>query len=163
MIAFYAYLIIGLDMDSMGELGGSEFLNRAQNIAGNAQNLGDSGWRAGSSNNNRYTVIDDYMNGAMEPLRRLYYKYHRLGLDTMFKDAEAGRKVITECMTLLQEAYNNRPLAYITKLFTEYKQDEFVNLYSFEGGAAEKQGVVKILSEINPSQSDAWDRILRTR
>lgn len=163
VIAFYAYLIIGLDMDSMGELGGGDFLNRALNIANNAQNLGDSGWRAGSSNNNRYTVIDDYMNGAMEPLRRLYYRYHRLGLDTMFKDAEGGRKVITESISMLQEAYNNRPLAYITKLFTEYKKDEIANIYSFEGGESEKKGVVKILSEINPSQSETWNRILRTR
>ena len=150
-------------MDSMGELGGSDFLNRALNIANNAQNLGDSGWRAGSSNNNRYTVIDDYMNGAMEPLRRLYYRYHRLGLDTMFKDAEGGRKVITESISMLQEAYNNRPLAYITKLFTEYKKDEIANIYSFEGGESEKKGVIKILSEINPSQSETWNRILRTR
>lgn len=163
VIAFYAYMIIGFDMDSMGELGGGDFLNLALNIANNAQNLADSGWKAGSGNNNRYKVIDDYMNGAMEPLRRLYYKYHRLGLDTMFKDAESGRKVITECFSMLKEAYDNRPLAYVTKLFTEYKKDEIVNLYSFEGGEVEKRTVVKILSEINPSQSDAWDKILRTR
>ena len=162
VIAFYAYIIIGLDMDSMGELGGSEFLNKALNIANIAQNMGDSGWKAGSTNNNRYTIIDDYMNGAMEPLRRLFYNYHRLGLDTMFKDAQGGRKVITQCINLLQEAYNNRPLAYITKLFTEYKQDELVNVYTFEGGESEKKEVVKILSEINPSQMDAWDRILKS-
>ena len=62
-------------------------------------------------------------------------------------------------MNLLKEAYENRPLAYITKLFTEFKKDEFVNLYSYEGGESEKREVVKILSEINPSQSDAWDKI----
>ena len=163
VIAFYAYVIIGLDMDSMGKLGGSDFLNLALNIANNAQNLGDSGWRAGSGDNNRYAVIDDYMNGAMEPLRRLYYKYHRLGLDTMFKDVEGGRKVITESISMLQEAYNNRPLAYITKLFTEYKKEEIANIYSFVGGEDEKKGVVKILSEINPSQSETWDKILRSR
>lgn len=159
LIAFYAYMIIGMDFDSMGELAGSEYLNKAQSIAGNAQNLGDSGWRAGSNENNRYTVIDDYMNGAMEPLRRLMYRYHRLGLDTMFKNADGGRKIITSCMDMLKEAYDNRPLAYVTKLFTEYKQDEIVNIYSNKGGAEEKKAVVKILSEINPSQMDAWDAI----
>lgn len=159
LVAFYAYLIIGMDFDSMGELAGSEFLNKSLNIANNAQNLGDSGWRAGSNENNRYTVIDDYMNGAMEPLRRLMYQYHRLGLDTMFKNADAGRKMITSCINMLKEAYDNRPLAYITKLFTEYKQDELVNIYSNEGGGEEKKSVVKILSEINPSQMDAWDKI----
>ena len=159
LIAFYAYMIIGMDFDSMGELAGSEYLNKAQSIAGNAQNLGDSGWRAGSNENNRYTVIDDYMNGAMEPLRRLMYRYHRLGLDTMFKNADGGRKIITSCMDMLKEAYDNRPLAYVTKLFTEYKQDEIVNIYSNKGGTEEKKAVVKILSEINPSQMDAWDAI----
>lgn len=159
VIAFYAYIIIGMDMDSLGELGGGEFLNRAQNIANNAQNIGDAGWRAGSNENNRYAVIDDYMNGAMEPLRILMYKYHRLGLDSMFKNADEGRKVITECISMLKTAYDNRPLAYITKLFTEYKKEELVNIYSQEGGEEEKNKVVEILYEISPSQSDAWDKI----
>lgn len=163
VIAFYVYLILGMDMDAMGELGGSDFLNRALNIANNAQNLGDTGWRAGSNANNRYAIIDDYMNGAMEPVRRLMYSYHRLGLDTMYKNVDAGRKEITECINMLNEAYENRPMAYFTKLFTEYKQDELVNIYFKKGSSEEKQKVVKILSEINPSQSTAWDKILKDR
>ncbi len=163
VIAFYVYLILGLDMDAMGELGGNEFLNKAQNIANNAQNLGDTGWRAGSGNSNRYSIIDDYMNGALEPLRRMMYNYHRLGLDTMYKNADAGRKVITESIELLNEAYTNRPLAYFTRLFTEYKQDELVNIYFKKGTADEKKNVVKILSDINPSLSASWDKILKDR
>ena len=160
VIAFYVYTIIGMDLDSMGELGGSEFLNKALNIANNAQNLGDAGWRAGSSNNNRYSIIDDYMNGALEPVRKLMYKYHRLGLDTMFKDADGGRKAITESISLLKKAYEDRPMAYFTKLFTEYKVDEIVNVYS-KCTPDEKRDVVKILSEINPSLSSEWDKITK--
>lgn len=160
VIAFYVYTIIGMDLDSMGELGGSEFLNKALNIANNAQNLGDAGWRAGSSNNNRYSIIDDYMNGAMEPMRKLMYKYHRLGLDTMFKNADGGRKVITECLPLIKKAYEDRPMAYFTKLFTEYKIDEIVNLYS-KCTPEEKKEVVKVLSEINPSLSTELDKITK--
>ena len=159
VIAFYVYIILGLDMDSMGELGGSDFLNKALNIANNAQNLGDAGWRAGSNTNNRYAVIDDYMNGALEPLRRLIYRYHRLGLDTMYKDANSGRKIIADNMQLLNQVYEDRPLAYFTKLFTEYKQDELVNIFS-KGLPEERKSVVSILSNINPSLSDAWDKIL---
>lgn len=159
VIAFYVYIILGLDMDSMGELGGSDFLNKALNIANNAQNLGDAGWRAGSNTNNRYAVIDDYMNGALEPLRRLMYRYHRLGLDTMYKDANSGRKIIADNMQLLNQVYEDRPLAYFTKLFTEYKQDELVNIFS-KGLPEERKSVVSILSNINPSLSDAWDKIL---
>lgn len=160
VIAFYVYTIIGMDLDSMGELGGNEFLNKALNIANNAQNLGDAGWRAGSSNNNRYSIIDDYMNGAMEPMRKLMYKYHRLGLDTMFKNADGGRKAITECLPLIKKAYEDRPMAYFTKLFTEYKIDEIVNLYS-KCTPEEKKEVVKVLSEINPSLSTELDKITK--
>ena len=161
VVAFYVYLIIGLDMDSMGELGGSEFLNKALTIANNAQNLGDAGWRVSGSSNNRYSIIDDYMNGAMEPVRKLMYKYHRLGLDTMFKNAEGGRKAVTECFALLKKAYEDRPMAYFTKLFTEYKVDEIVNIYS-KCTPEEKKNVVETLSNINPSLSSEWDKITKS-
>ena len=161
VVAFYVYMIIGMDMDSMGELGGSEFLNKALTIANNAQNLGDAGWRAGSSSNNRYSIIDDYMNGAMEPVRKLMYKYHRLGLDTMFKNADGGRKAITESIALLKKAYEDRPMAYFTKLFTEYKVDEIVNVYS-KCTPEEKKTVVETLSNINPSLSSEWDKITKS-
>ena len=159
-IAFYVYMIIGMDMDTMGELGGSEWLNKSLNIAQNAQNLGDTGWKMGSGNSNRYSIIDDYLNGAMEPVRKLMYKYHRLGLDTMYKSADNGRKVITECFELLKKAYEDRPMAYFTKLFTEYKIDEIVNVYS-KCTDEEKKIVVDVLSDINPSLSTELDKIIK--
>ncbi len=160
VIAFYVYIIVGMDLDSMGELGGSEFLNKSLTIANNAQNLGDTGWRASSGGTNRYSIIDDYMNGAMEPVRKLMYKYHRLGLDTMFRNADEGRKAITESFDLLKKAYEDRPMAYFTKLFTEYKVDEIVNVYS-KCTPDEKKSVVEILSDINPSLSSEWDKIMK--
>ena len=100
------------------------------------------------------------MNGALEPVRRLMYKYHRLGLDTMFGNADGGRKAITESFGLLRKAYEDRPMAYFTRLFTEYKVDEIVNVYS-KCTPDEKKEVVKILSEINPSLSSEWDKITK--
>ena len=160
VVAFYVYMIVGMDLDSMGELGGSEFLNKALTIANNAQNLGDAGWRAGSGGTNRYSVIDDYMNGAMEPVRKLMYKYHRLGLDTMFKNTDEGRKAITDGVALLKKAYEDRPMAYFTKLFTEYKVDEIVNVYS-KCTPEERKMVVETLSDINPSLSSQWEKITK--
>ena len=161
VVAFYVYMIIGMDLDSMGELGGSEYLNKSLMIANNAQNLGDTGWRISSGGNNRHSIIDDYMNGAMEPVRKLMYKYHRLGLDTMFKNADGGRKEITECFALLKKAYEDRPMAYFTRLFTEYKVDEFVNIYS-KCTPDEKKTVVDVLYNINPSLSSEWDKITKS-
>ena len=157
VLAFYAYLIIGMDMDSMGELGGNEWLNKAQNIANNAQTLGDAGWKASSSENNRYSIIDDYMNGALEPVRTLTYKYHRLGLDVMFNDQRGGRREITESVKLLKKAYDDRPMAYFTKLWVEYKNDELINIYS-ECPPRERGEVRGIVTTIDASLSTAWDK-----
>ena len=158
VLAFYAYMIIGFDMDSMGDLGGSEWLNKALNIANNAQTLGDAGWRASSGDNNRYSIIDDYMNGALEPVRKLMHKYHRFGLDTMYKNATNGRKAIGESMKMLKQAYDDRSLAYFPKLFLEYKNDELLNIYS-QGAIKERMEVQKIVTTIDASLTTAWEKL----
>lgn len=158
VLAFYAYMIIGFDMDSMGDLGGSEWLNKALNIANNAQTLGDAGWRVSSSDNNRYSIIDDYMNGALEPVRKLMHKYHRFGLDVMYKNAANGRKAVGECMTMLKQAYDDRSLSYFPKLFLEYKNDELLNIYS-QGSIKERMDVQKIVTTIDASLSTSWEKL----
>lgn len=159
VLAFYVYMIIGFDMDSMGELGGSEWLNKAQNIANNAQLLGDAGWRAMSTSNNRYSIIDDYLNGALEPVRKLMYKYHRLGLDVMYKNVKDGRKAVSESVEMLKKAYEDRSTAYFTRLFVEYKNDELLNIYS-SATIKERESVKKVLVDIDPSLSASWEKII---
>lgn len=158
IVAFYAYLIIGLDMDTMGELGGSEFLNKALNIAKGAQSLGGTGWQSGTSMRNRFTIIDDYLNSALLPVRQMMYMFHRQGFDIMYKHPDKGRSVIAESLNLLQTAYQELPLSYFPKLFTEYKQDEFINIFS-QGDVKERKKAVEVLTGINPSLTSSWDKI----
>lgn len=158
IIAFYAYLIIGLDMDTMGELGGTEFLNKAQNIASGAQSLGGTGWQSSTSTRNRFTIIDDYMNTALISVRQMMYSYHRKGFDIMFREADKGRAEIAASLEMLQSGYQERPLSYFPKLFTEYKQEELINIFS-QGPVKERKKVVEILTGINPSLTSSWDKI----
>ena len=158
VLAFYAYLIIGLDLDTMGELGGSEFLNKAQNIANGAQSLGSTGWQSGSSTRNRFTIIDDYMSSALISVRQMMYRYHRQGFDIMYQAPDKGREAIAASLELLKSGYQERPLSYFPKLFTEYKQEELINIFS-KGPAKERKAAVEILSGINPSLSSSWDKI----
>ena len=39
LIAYYAYLIIGMDLDTFSPMGGEDILQRCMNLANNAQNL----------------------------------------------------------------------------------------------------------------------------
>ena len=87
VLAYYAYLIIGLDMDTFAPKGGTDVLNKAENVVNNAQMLGEDGWKAFGDSKNRHALINDYMNGAMEPYRQLFYDYHHKGLDEMAQNA----------------------------------------------------------------------------
>src|SRR5574344_1606032 len=69
LFAYYAYLIIGLDLDTFSPMGGEDILQRCMNLTNNAQNLDFPGWKAFSDNRNRFAIISDYLDGAMEPFR----------------------------------------------------------------------------------------------
>lgn len=159
MMAYYAYLIIGMDMDTMAPLGGTEVLRLAENVVNGAQNLGFEGWKAYDDNRNRFAVINDYLDGGMEPFRQMQYQYYRNGLDIMADQVDQGRAAITEALTLLQKAHENKALSQLPQIFTDYKRDEIVNIYSKKGTSEEKQKVYDIVFGINASQSNYWDKI----
>ena len=157
ILAYYSLLIIGLDFDTMSPNGGTDILRQVENIAASSQSLG-SGWRSFDSNANRYTLINDYMNGTMSAFRQLQYKYHREGLDDMTSNADRGRSTITESLSLLQQAKQAKSTSALPTLFTEIKKNELINIYS-EGISKEKQQVKQLLSDVNPSLTSEWNTI----
>jgi len=157
VLAYYALLIIGLDFDTMSLNGGTDILRQVENIAAGAQSLG-SGWRSFDSNANRYTLINDYMNGTMSAFRQLQYKYHRQGLDDMTANADRGRATITESLSLLQKAQQAKSTSALPTLFTEIKKNELISIYS-AGIDKEKQTAKDLLSKINPSLTNDWNTI----
>jgi AraC-like DNA-binding protein len=98
LLAYYAYLFIGMDLDTFSPLGGTDVLNQAMMIVNNAQSMTDVGWKAFDDPRNRHGIINDYLESSMEPFRQLQYKYHRLGLDEMSNNADRGRTAITEAI-----------------------------------------------------------------
>lgn len=159
MLAYYAYMIIGYDLDAMSPLGGTTVLQTAENLVTNAQNLGFPGWSSFDDNKNRFGLLNDYLDGSMEDYRMLVYKYHREGLDQMADNPETGRAAITEALNLLEASKDARTMSQLPVLFTEYKRDELVNIYSSHGTSQEKETVYNILFGINTSLSEYWDKI----
>ena len=160
LIAYYAYLIIGIDLDTFSPMGGEDILQRCMNLANNAQNLDYPGWKAFADSKNRFAIISDYLDGAMEPYRQLQYDYYRKGLDEMASNVERGRGEITTALTtLLRKARENRPLSLLPQIWTDYKKDELANIYKGHGTQKEKEAIYELLFSINPSQSAFWDKI----
>ena len=159
LMAYYSYLIIGLDLDSFSPMGGTDVLKRCLQLTNNAQELGFAGWKAFEDSRNRFAIINDYLDEAMKPFRQLQYDYYRTGLDEMAQNAERGRANITTALEGLKKAHEEKPLSLLPQIWTDYKRDELANIYKGKGTQKEKEAVYELLFNINPSQSNAWDKI----
>lgn len=160
LMAYYAYLIIGLDLDSFSPMGGTDVLQRCMYLVNNAQNLGFPGWKSFEDSRNRFAIINDYLDVAMKPLRQLQYDYYRKGLDEMANNAERGRTEITTALEEgLKKAHEDKPLSLLPQIWTDYKRDELVNIYKGKGTQKEKERIYELLMSINASQNSSWDKI----
>lgn len=160
LFAYYAYLIIGFDLDSFSPMGGEDVLQRCMNLANNAQNLNFTGWKAFDNDRNRFAIINDYLDGAMKPFRQLQYDYYRKGLDEMSTNAERGRTNISTALEEdLKKCHEDKPLSLLPQIWTDYKKDEIANIYKGKGTQKEKESVYDILFNINASQNNTWEKI----
>lgn len=160
LMAYYAFLMIGINLDTFAPMGGEDVLQRCMNLANNCQNLNFPGWKAFDNDRNRFAIINDYLDGAMKPFRQLQYDYYRNGLDEMATNADRGRtNISTAIEENLKKCHEDRPMSMLPQIWTDYKRDELANIYKGKGTQKEKEQVYEILFGINASQNNAWQKI----
>ena len=160
LFAYYAYLIIGINLDTFAPMGGEDVLQRCMTLTNNAQNLNFPGLKSFDNDRNRFAIINDYLDGGMAPFRQLQYDYYRKGLDEMANNAERGRTEITTAIQEdLKKCHEDKPLSRLPQIWTDYKRDELANIYKGKGTQKEKESVYEILFSINAAQSNAWNKI----
>ena len=162
LLAYWAYLIIGLDYDSYSYMGGTPYLRQAETLVQNAQNAREAGWKPFESldHKNRYWLVTDILNDGYRPLREFTYNYHRLGLDIMDQKVTEGRAVIAESLDNLQGVYREKPdpFIYWLQLILDAKSDEMINIFS-ESFTEEQSRAIRILQEIDPANKTKYDKI----
>lgn len=159
VLAYYAYVIIGYDMDSYARLGGSSFFQAAERIVNAAQAADLSGWKAFESSRNRYALINNLTDEAFKKYRNYFYEYHRLGLDEMSTNIVNARAKIAAGLPVLRETNRARPSAIAISSFLDAKTDELINIFS-KASEKEKKEAVEILSDVNPTQIDRYEKII---
>lgn len=160
LLAYYTYLIIGLDYDSFSSEGGTPYFQKAEKIVTNSQNAQEKGWKSFEGQKNRYWLIENILNSKYGPVRDFYYRYHRLGMDIMAEKAADARIEIAEDIKLLQKVYREKPSQFMNYLQVVFdaKSDEFVNVFS-ESFPDEKTRISNLLKEIDPANSSKYQRI----
>ena len=163
VLAYYAYLLIGMDFDTYAQGGGTPYFQIAEKIVTNAQNAPEQGWKPydGSRNRNRYWLVKNILDSEYSGVRQFLYLYHLKGLDRMESDMTQARTEIYESLRRLQEVYRRRPdpFMYLMTVVLDAKADEIVNIFS-QGFPEEKNRVVQILTEIDPANETKYQKIL---
>ena len=160
LCAYYAYLIIGLNLDTFAPNGGEDILQKCMNLANNCQTFTWAGWESFKDDRNRFAIINDYLDNGFSPFRKFQYTYYRKGLDQMADSPEKALKEITNGIeTELKQAKDNKPMSMLPQIWTDYKRDEIASMYKVKATQKEKESVYDILFNINPSQNNAWQKI----
>jgi hypothetical protein len=156
-LAFWSYVILGLDFDSFSKLGGTPFFQKAQEITSLAQGSLGFNWKA-QEDKNHWGWISALTNENQNSMRVLLYNYHRLGLDVMYEKADEGRNQITAALSGLKVAKQANSHSPLLSNFIDTKADELINIYS-KSSAQEKESVFNLLTDVYPASADRFQGI----
>ena len=157
VVAFYSYMMMGLDADTFGLKGGDQYYELAQNVAILAQQGGSKGWNQSDGNLSRYFLINDIRSNTFSPYREAMYEYHS-GLDMMADNQKAAKEKIKRSVKTLSAIYDSRPNAFLTRIFFDAKADELVSIFS-GGPSIAVADMVENLNKISPLNSSKWGNI----
>jgi len=158
VIAYYTYIILGLDADTFTLEGGTEYYRMAQRITTQAQGSNSSAGWSQTSDRGRFELIDNLMSNTFREYRVAMYNYHRKGLDIMGDNNSTGKQVIAGTMKLFETLTKRRPNAFLVTTFFDAKSEEIQNIFS-DGPKVDIVSLKKTLNNIAPLYSSTWNDI----
>ncbi len=161
ILAFYVYIILGMDYDSFSLFGGDEHYQTAQEILNTVpQNVASSaaGWRSVEGNRNRYWIMENILSPRVRPLRQGLYEYHRQGLDMMANDVNTGRAIVLQALEEVDKVNQSYPNAMIVQMFSNAKSDEIVEIFK-RGTRQEQDRVVQIMTKVDATNASKYRNI----
>lgn len=159
LLNYYAYLIIGLDMDSYQPLGGNEYFTKASDIAILGSNSSFSkGWALETSAYNKRGLVEDLLRSNFHQFRIDFYDYHYNGLDLMSDDKNEAVKNIVKLVQDLDGIYDKiSRMNLLLKVFFDTKHKEiFANIKDYPD-----KSILKLLKKIDPTHISTYDQGLQ--
>ncbi len=153
---YYAYLIIGLDMDSYEPQGGTEYFKKALDIAVLGSNSAYSkGWAFETSTYNKRGLVADLLRSNFQQFRIDFYDYHYNGLDVLNENREEAVKNIIKLVRNLDGIFDkiNR-MNVLMRVFFDTKHKEIFNYVK----DYPDKSVLETLKKIDPSHTSTYDK-----
>jgi len=158
VVAYYCYMIIGMDADTFSPKGGTPNFEMAQQVANYAQASGYKGWKLSDGTANRYVLINDILSNTFSPYREAMYKYHINGIDLMSSDLKTSKTNIKEAIETLNKVHAVRPNSFLIRVFFDAKSDEIVSIYS-GGPSIPITDLMDSLNKLSPPNNSKWSNI----
>jgi hypothetical protein len=131
MLAYYVYIILGMDYDSYSLRGGDVYFQKAWNIVTNAPEARDiTGWKQFDGLRNRYFFAENINNSRFALMHDALYAYYRTGLDSFYDNEDAARAGILNCLNSLNRINTENPNSILIQFFFQGKSNELVKTFS---------------------------------
>lgn len=161
VIVFYVYYILGIDADTFQLEGGTPYFETSRQIAGYATGSRYSGWGEIDGSKSRSSLINNTLKETDKTLRKVYYEYHRLGLDQMYDNEVRAKNTIGNALISLKfYQRGNYALFYPLDIFFMAKKSEIGQI--FNGGLMSTVNINElkdVLTAVSPSYSSTWENL----
>ncbi|CAM2924362.1 protein of unknown function [Flavobacterium succinicans] len=157
VLAYYSYIILGLNMDTFKSFGGNSYLETAQNILNVAQQGSYKGWSQSDGTQNRFFLINDLLSPTFAAYRQALIEYHQ-GLDGMSSDLKLSKEKVKTSILNLSKVHQTRPNAFLTRVFFDAKADEIASIFS-GGPSITVSDLLETLNKISPMNATKWGQI----
>lgn len=158
VMAYYVYLILGLDADTFALEGGTDHYRMVQKIVTQAQGGSATGWSQSTNSRSRFELIDNLLSNTYREFRVAMYNYHRKGLDILADNNSAGKQVVAGTMNLFKTMVARRPNAFLVQTFFDAKSEEIRNIFS-DGPKVDVVQLKETLTSVAPLYSSTWKEI----
>jgi Domain of unknown function (DUF4835) len=158
-LAYYVYVILGMDYDSFSPQGGEQFWQLAQDIYNTVPSSAKGEWQGKElGNKNRYWFVENFLSPRLKNFRQGIYEYHRLGLDAASTDVNRCKAAIMQCLERLDEAHQAYPNTLAVRSFSVTKGDEMINILK-NGTDEQKAQFVQIMVKLDPANGAKYERV----
>jgi len=139
-LAYYIYVILGLDYDSFALKAGVPYFEKALNIVNNAPEGSDIvGWKSYDGRRNRYIFLDNFTKAGYDKIHGVIYNYYRDGLDAMSEKPEIARTALLNALMSFQEIHEASATSMAVPILMQAKYTEIVGLFAPADKAMKKQ------------------------
>ena len=159
-LAYYIYIILGLDYDSFALKGGAPHFAKALNIVYNApEGSGISGWKSYDGQRNRYILIDNLTKSGFDPLHQALFAYYREGLDQLGEKPDIAKGAILNALMSMQDLTEANTNTMIVPILMQGKLTEISGIFSKSDKSVKKQ-LITTLSAIDIANLNKYKEIL---